>query len=84
MDNYEHYAVMVIITFGALAIAGLMAIGIAVDDKGVFLFAFAAALCGWISGHLVLFNKPRMYGLLVLAAVLLCALSIFQLVTNFF
>jgi hypothetical protein len=84
MDNYEHYGVTVIITFGALAIAGLMGAGLALDDKGVFLFAFGAALCGWVSGHAVLFNRPKLYGALVLGAVVLCALSVLQLVTNFF
>lgn len=81
MDNYEQYGISVIIVFGALAVGGLMLVGGAVADKGVFLFALGAALAGWVSGHAVLFNKPKLYGGLVLLAVILCAGSVWQLVT---
>lgn len=81
MDNYEKYAISVIIVFGALVIGGLMFAGVTSDDKGVFLFALGAAIAAWISGHAVLFNKPKLYGGLVLLAVILCAGSVWQLVT---
>lgn len=81
MDNYEKYGISVIIVFGALAIGGLLAVGAATNDKGVFLFAFGAAISAWISGHAVLFIKPKLYGALILLAVLLCAASVWQLVT---
>ena len=81
MDNYEQYAVSIIIVFGALAIGGLMFAGAAGGDKGVFLFSFGAAIAGWVSGHAVLFNKPKLYGGLILLAILLCAASIWQMVT---
>jgi hypothetical protein len=80
MDNYEKYAVSVIIVFGALIIGGLMGAGLA-QDKGAFLFALGAAIAAWVSGYAVLFNKPRMYGLIILGAILLCGGSVWQLVT---
>jgi hypothetical protein len=81
MDNYEKYAISVIIVFGALVTGGLMMAGMAFDDKGTFLFALGAAIAAWVSGHAVLFNKPRLYGVLILGAMLLTTASIWQLVT---
>lgn len=81
MDNYEKYAISVMIVFGALSIGGLMVAGTVGGDKGVFLFAFAAAIVGWISGHAVLFNKPKLYGGCMLIAMFFMALSLWQLVT---
>jgi hypothetical protein len=80
MDNYEKYAIAVIITFGALVIAGLMAVTIAWGDKPGFLFALGACVLAWISGHAVLFDKPRIYGLLIVGAAALVGASIFSLV----
>jgi hypothetical protein len=81
MDNYEKYAISVIIVFGALVTGGLMMAGLAFDSKGTFLFALGASIAAWVSGHAVLFNKPRLYGVLILGAILLTAASIWQLVT---
>lgn len=79
-DNYEKYAIAVIITFSALIIAGLMAVSIAWNDKPGFLFALGASVLAWVSGHAVLFDKPRLYGLLITGAAALVAASIFSLV----
>lgn len=81
MDNYEKYAIAVIITFGALIIGGLMAVGVAWGDKAGFLFALGASVLAWISGHAVLFNKPKVYGLLIVGSAVLVGCSIISLVT---
>jgi hypothetical protein len=76
MNNYEGFAVSVIIVFGALIIGGLMAANITVGDEDGFLFALGAAGTAWLSGHAVLFARPRIYGLLVIATAALCVASI--------
>lgn len=80
MNNYEGFAVSVIIVFGALIIGGLMAANITLADKDGFLFALGAAGTAWLSGHAVLFNRPRLYGLLIVATAVFCGASIFMLV----
>ena len=72
-DNYEKYAIAVIIVFGALVIGGLMAASIAAGDRSGFLFALGAATSAWIAGHAMLFDRPGVYGLLVVLAALLAA-----------
>jgi hypothetical protein len=72
-DNYEKYAIAVIIVFGALIIGGLMAASIAAADQSGFLFALGAATAAWIAGHAMLFDRPGIYGLLVVLAALLAA-----------
>lgn len=81
-DNYEKYAVAVIIVFGALLIGGLMAAGIAAGDRPAFLFAMGAAFAAWISGHAVLFDRPRIYGGLIAVAAAFAVASIIALVTS--
>lgn len=73
-DNYERYAIAVIIVFGAVAIAGLMAANIVIGDRNGFLLALAASAAGWIAGHAMLFDQPRVYGLLIVLAAL-CAIG---------
>lgn len=80
MDNYERYAIAVIITFGALIIGGMMAVSISWNDKPGFLFALGAAVLAWIAGHAVLFDKPKLYGLLITGSAALVAASITSLV----
>jgi hypothetical protein len=80
-DNYEKYAVAVIIVFSALMIGGLMAAGIARDDRAAFLWAFGSSFLAWIAGHTVLFNKPRAYGALIVAASVCAIASIVALFT---
>jgi hypothetical protein len=74
-DNYERYAIAVIIVFGALVIGGLMAACIATGERSGFLLALGAATSGWIAGHAMLFDRPGVYGLLVFIAAVLAASS---------
>jgi hypothetical protein len=80
-DNYEKYAVAVIIVFGALMIGGLMAAGLSMDDRQAFLWALGAAFFAWISGYTVLFDKPRIYGGLIVVAAVFAIASIVALMT---
>jgi len=79
-DNYEKYAIAVIIVFGALIIGGLMAANIAVGDKNGFLFALGGAFAGWLAGHAMLFDRPRIYGLLIVIASAFAIGAIFSFV----
>lgn len=80
-DNYEKYAVAVIIVFGALIIGGMMAAGLAMGDRPAFLLALGGAFFAWVSGHAVLFDRPRIYGGLVAIAAIFVIASIIALVT---
>jgi hypothetical protein len=80
-DNYEKYAIAVIIVFGAVAIAGLMGANIMTGDRGGFLLALGSATCGWIAGHAMLFDQPRIYGILVVLAALFAVGSTVALAT---
>ena len=80
-DNYEKYAVAVIIVFGALMIGGLMAAGLAMDDRPAFLWALGGAFFAWVAGHAVLFDRPRVYGGLIAVAAVFAIASIVALVT---
>lgn len=81
MDDYEKYATGLLIVFGALIISGLMAVNLVVYDKAGFLFALGAAVVAWFSAFAVLFDKPRIYGLLLAVAVGLVGASIGAYVT---
>jgi len=70
-DNYERYAIAVIIVFGAVIVGGLMGASIGFDRPPGFLFALGAAFCGWIAGHAMLFDRPRIYGVLIVIATLM-------------
>ena len=74
-DNYEKYAIAVIIVFGAVVTGGLMAANIVVADRTGFLLALGSAASGWVAGHAMLFDQPRIYGLLVVFAAILAAAS---------
>ena len=76
MNNYEGFAVAVIIVFGALITGGVMAANIAASDTEGFLFALGATAAAWLSGHAVLFNLPRVYGLMIVVSGALCIASI--------
>jgi len=64
-DNFDKAAIAVIIAFGALILAGLMAANLTVGDRDGFLFALGAAFAAWIAGHMMLFDLPRAYAVLV-------------------
>jgi hypothetical protein len=80
-DNYEKYAVAVIIVFGALIIGGLMAAGLAMGDRPAFLWSLGSAFLAWVSGHAVLFDRPRIYGGLIFGASIFTIASVIALVT---
>jgi hypothetical protein len=76
-NDFEKYAVAVIIVFGALVIGGLMAASMAFGHRNGFLFALGGATSAWISGNALLLDRPRIYALFVgIAAVMLIASTI--------
>lgn len=80
-DNYEKYAIAVIIVFGAVIIGGLMAANLLYGDRSGFLFALGAATAAWVAGHAMLFDRPRVYGALIVLATLMSIASTITLVT---
>ena len=80
MNNYEGYAIAVIIAFGALVIGGLMIGSLALGAQDGFLFALGAAGTAWLSGWAVLINRPNVFALVVAVTALLCAASVFAIV----
>jgi len=73
-NDFEKYAVAVIIVFGALIIGGLMAASMTFGHRNGFLFALGGATSAWISGNALLLDRPRLYALFVgIAAVMLLA-----------
>lgn len=80
-DNFEKYAVAVIITFGALIVGGLMAAAIGFHDRTAFLCALGAATIAWIAGHAMIFDMPRLYAVLIGFATLMAIGSTLALVT---
>ncbi|MGH6860683.1 MAG: hypothetical protein ACRECY_10525 [Phyllobacterium sp.] len=81
MDRFETFATWIFIVFGALIIGGLMAFGIATGDKPTFLFALAAACGAFFLGFAVIFDRPRLYGLILFAAFICIAGSVTSIVT---
>ena len=79
-DNYEKYAVAVIIVFGALILGGLMAVNIAYGVRSGFLYALGGSTAAWIAGHAMLFDRPRVYGGLIIVATLMAIASTISLV----
>lgn len=80
-DNYEKYAIAVIIVFGAVIIGGLMTANLVYGDRGGFLFALGSATAAWIAGHAILFDRPRVYGGLIVLATLMSIASTIALLT---
>ncbi|WP_366511710.1 hypothetical protein [Mesorhizobium sp.] len=76
-NDFEKYAVAVIIVFGALIIGGLMAANLALGHRNGFLYALGGATAAWLSGNALLLDRPRIYALFVgIAAVMLIASTI--------
>jgi hypothetical protein len=75
MDS-EHFAVMLMIIFGALVLGALMAVGIAWHDKPTFLFALFGTISAWAASFPVMFDRPSIYGVLLVLCILLTAASI--------
>lgn len=81
MDSVEKFALSIMLIFGALIVGGLMAVGIAWNDKAAFLYALSGAIVVWGSSFAVLFGKPTIYGALLVVAGLLIAASVTSIVT---
>ncbi|MBB6409145.1 hypothetical protein HNQ71_001789 [Mesorhizobium sangaii] len=76
-NDFEKYAVAVIIVFGALIIGGLMAASMTFGHRNGFLFALGGATSAWVSGNALLLDRPRIYALFVgIAALLLIASTV--------
>nr|WP_245511979.1 MULTISPECIES: hypothetical protein [unclassified Mesorhizobium] len=80
-NDFEKYAVAVIIVFGALIIGGLMAASMTFGHRNGFLFALGGATSAWISGNALLLDRPRIYALFVGIAALMLIASTITLVT---
>lgn len=72
---------MLMIVFGGLILGGLMGVGIAWHDRPTFMFALAGAVSAWFAAFPVMFDKPRIYGILLVVCILCTAGSITALVT---
>lgn len=73
-DDFEKSAILIIVTFGALAIGGLMAANLVYGDRPGFLFALGSAAFAWVAGYTMLYNKPNAFRW-TLAGALLFALA---------
>ncbi|EJF90389.1 hypothetical protein [Bartonella tamiae] len=76
MDDYEKFAVGLLIMFGMLIIGGLMAVHIVTLNKPGFIFALSAGVVGWFSAFAILFDRPRMYLGFIVLAIICVAISI--------
>jgi hypothetical protein len=74
-DNFDKAAIAVIIVFGALIVGGLMAANLVVGDRNGFLFALGSGFAAWIAGHMMLFDLPRAYAVLVGVAAIMAVAS---------
>jgi hypothetical protein len=79
MDS-DRFSLNLMIVFGAIIIAGLMAAGLVWQDKGTFLYALGSAVTIWFASFAVMFDRKRSYLFLLLVAIVLIALSITALV----
>jgi hypothetical protein len=79
-DNFDKAAIAVIIVFGALILGGLMAANIAWGHRNGFLWALGGATAAWIAGHIILFDLPRIYAVLIAIATLMAVASTVALV----
>jgi hypothetical protein len=74
-DNFDKAAIAVIIVFGALILGGLMAANISWGHRNGFLWALGGATAAWIAGHIILFDLPRIYAVLIGVAALMAVAS---------
>lgn len=81
MDHFEKLGFAIMVVFGAIIISGLMAVGVAWGDKPAFLYALSAAVVVWVSSFAVVFDRPRIFGLLLVLSVVLIAASITAIVS---
>jgi hypothetical protein len=81
MDHFEKFGFAIMVVFGAIIIGGLMAYGIAWEDKPAFLYSLAAAVAVWGSSFAVVFDRPRIFGGLLVIAIVLITLSVTAIVS---
>lgn len=81
MDHFEKLGFAIMVVFGAIVIVGLMAYGIAWEDKPSFLYSLSAAVAVWGSSFAVVFDRPRIFGGFLLIAIVLVGLSVTSIVT---
>lgn len=72
-ENYEAYAVAIIIVFGAIIIGGLMAATVAFGERDGFMFALGAATSAWVAGYAMFFDRARTFVILTVISVLMAA-----------
>jgi hypothetical protein len=76
MDDYEKYAMGMMIVFGALIIGALISVHLVIYNKPGFLYALGAAIVAWFSAFAVLLDKPRLYSGLIIVSIGLIGASI--------
>jgi len=77
MDDYEKFATKLLLAFSVVIIVAMMVVHIQVTgNKAGFLFALGGGVIGWLSAFAILFDRPRIYFWLIVAAVLCVACSI--------
>ena len=81
MDHFEKLGFAIMVVFGAIVIVGLIGVGIAWNDKPAFLYALSAASAVWVSSFAVVFDRPRIFGLMLIVAMVLVGLSVTAIVT---
>lgn len=67
----DRSAITIAIVFGAVIICGLMAASLVYKEREGFMFALGAATAAWFAGHAMLFDLPRVYGLLIVLSALM-------------
>lgn len=76
MNDYEKFGSNLLLTFSTIIIVGLMALHISIGCKQGFVAALSAAVLGWFSAFAIIFDKPRVYLLLIVLAVIAVGVSI--------
>ncbi len=74
-DNFDKAAIAVIIVFGALILGGLMAANLVYGHRNGFMWALGGSTAAWIAGHIILFDMPRVYAVLIGIATLMAIAS---------
>jgi low temperature requirement protein LtrA len=80
-QSIERHGILVIIVFGAMIVAGIMAYGIAHDDRVLFLVGLVSAVVALASGFAIYLDHPRLYGVLAAITIVLVSSSIVRLVS---
>ena len=76
MTDYEKFATNLLLAFSSIIIVGLMALHIKLGNKPGFIYALSASVLGWFSAFAIIFDKPKLYLLLVILAIVSVGCSI--------